>query len=72
MPIGTFVVSVWIRGVRDVCADAGDCLRREAEKLAFRPSFAVMNHRGMYINGRAPGTVESEKVVDSDATTEGS
>lgn len=30
----------------DVCAAS-----RDAEKLAYRPDFAVMNHRGMYIHG---------------------
>jgi hypothetical protein len=26
---------------------------REAERLASRPQFAVANHRGMYVSGRA-------------------
>lgn len=30
---------------------------RESEKLAFRPNFAVLNHRGMYLSGRVNDTV---------------
>jgi len=48
-------------------------INREAEKLAARPHFAVLNHRGMYLSGRHKVVQLSEssdpKTHSSDAAT---